>query len=68
METKGYTKLIKLLERCGIDFNHSGDSQENIGDQVAIQIPDDSLGGGKLTLFFNIDQFGKETFYRQEIE
>ena len=57
----GYSELRILFKEIGIKFTDSGPAEDNLGKQVYIDIADAAI-----SLFFDIDAEGNETFVCQE--
>jgi hypothetical protein len=67
MTKKPYTELRNALRSIpGLVYKDSGDAEQNIGGQVEIEIADEQDTGHGVSLFFDINPDGSETFVCQE--
>lgn len=64
--TTGYSELRILFEEIGIEFKDSGPAEDNLNKQVMIEIMNKQSSEAAISLFFNIDEDGNETFSCQE--
>ena len=62
---KHYSNLVKSLSEAGVNFTSCGDASQHKGNQITISIYDEQASD-EITLYFNIDIDGQETFVCQE--
>lgn len=63
---KGYTVLRSLLTSLNVDYTDSGSSMDNLGKQVCLHIQDEQSSNQGVSLYFDINVNGFETFVCQE--
>lgn len=61
-----YTQIRQLFREIGVVFEDSGDASDNRGKQVEIEILDEQGTAAAITLYFQIDTTGNESFVCQE--
>lgn len=65
--TTGYSELRIILKELGVKFTDSGPAEDNFGKKVHIIIGRETFAGVMgVTLFFQVDSDGNETFIGQE--
>jgi hypothetical protein len=64
--TTGYSELQILLKELGVKFTDCGPAENNLGKQVSIDIMDEQGFKPAISLYFNINNEGEETFVCQE--
>ena len=60
-----YSNLVKSLSDAGVNFTSCGEASQHKGRQITIRIYDEQASD-EITLYFNIDIDGQETFVCQE--